>query len=1127
MFGSVPLRTYLPDGDIDISMFFPLNGPADPLKDTWSTQLLKALEREANRRDAPFRIRNCQIIQAEFKIVKFIVADVVIDVSFNALGGLCTVAFLEWADRSIGKNHLFKRSIVLVKAWCYYESRLLGAHHGLISSYALEAMVLYVLNLHGATLNSPLQVLHRFLKEFASFEWDKYALSLLGPIPLNSLPRPRLARDAMPAGPTLLDPRDLREAVQEYSVQPALSVAAVDSLLATRADDDDENSIVSSSSLGGGGGGGGDDDDDDDDLHSIPLPVKYLNIMDPLLPTNNLGRSVSKASYARIKKALAFGADQLDWVLQQEPLAASEGITAYFENTWRSPTRMAADNQLFQNRLGMGGGGGALQNNRRRNSNTAAVGSSSNGFNGAAPLRHLTRRLSGTNLSEGAAAAAAAAIAGKNASRIKSEEEPRAASPPPLLASSVVGSDVNSTTTATTSTTTTPPTMSPRVDALLPSTMNGGSPLMNGNGNGMFLPPPPSPTTFSSSSAAALHSSNFAGQVVGADGRRRAYHSSLPPSPLGGAPLGPGGVATAPPMAMSMSMLLPPMHPPHPGTTTTTTSPSSSSSSPPPPSHSRDVFMADLDALLANLSLVREWQSVAPPRSTATATGRNATSGDGGRGAGKAGRVGRGGIPVAPTRGTRQSRHLSADVLEAAIASLPPVRVTVDGGGDGGGGSNTSNGVLTSSTSYASVIAHGLTPLTAPNSLANSVAVSAAPSTVASAASSAANTPKFSSSSQATYNGGAIDVEAAGASPRCADVLSSTEKYFSRPPLPMTAAAPTSRVVVVGGGGGGGGNSSTASDTSTPLQQQPHVMMNGIGPSSSSSSNTTAATATQTTTTQRLPWGRGNPLTSTSTTPSSVPTAPGAINTTTCNRIQGIGRGAWGGGAGGVPRQPQPSRLGPMHGAGASSGENPSSSSTSDVPRPAALTAAPSIDDRNRTNAAAAVVAGETETSPDVPAVIVTSDPEAWPDVAAAAAASSPSSTATAATTTAAAAAAAAAAGKGKGPGSIWKSAPASIRSSAPTVRTTPKPPAAAAAAAAGTTADAHSSGVSTPVVSSPRVGNWAAAARSSPKKNFFDFSKQKQQQQIAPAAAASTPASSSPPSKPQFRLTKDDFPTL
>ena len=43
-----------------------------------------------------------------------------------------------------------------VKGWCYYESRLLGAHHGLLSTYALETMVLYLLNHH--ELPSPLKV---------------------------------------------------------------------------------------------------------------------------------------------------------------------------------------------------------------------------------------------------------------------------------------------------------------------------------------------------------------------------------------------------------------------------------------------------------------------------------------------------------------------------------------------------------------------------------------------------------------------------------------------------------------------------------------------------------------------------------------------------------------------------------------------------------------------------------------------------------------------------------------------------------------------------------------------------------------------------------------------------------
>lgn len=44
------------------------------------------------------------------------------------------------------------------KAWCYYESRQLGAHHGLLSSYALEVLVLHICNVYHATVKTPLQV---------------------------------------------------------------------------------------------------------------------------------------------------------------------------------------------------------------------------------------------------------------------------------------------------------------------------------------------------------------------------------------------------------------------------------------------------------------------------------------------------------------------------------------------------------------------------------------------------------------------------------------------------------------------------------------------------------------------------------------------------------------------------------------------------------------------------------------------------------------------------------------------------------------------------------------------------------------------------------------------------------
>lgn len=47
---------------------------------------------------------------------------------------------------------------MLIKAWCYNETCILGTHRGLISTYALEILVLYIFNIYHDSLNGPLAV---------------------------------------------------------------------------------------------------------------------------------------------------------------------------------------------------------------------------------------------------------------------------------------------------------------------------------------------------------------------------------------------------------------------------------------------------------------------------------------------------------------------------------------------------------------------------------------------------------------------------------------------------------------------------------------------------------------------------------------------------------------------------------------------------------------------------------------------------------------------------------------------------------------------------------------------------------------------------------------------------------
>ncbi|CAH9092990.1 unnamed protein product [Cuscuta epithymum] len=288
-FGSVPLKTYLPDGDIDLTAF----SDNQSLKDTWAHQVRDTLEKEEKNENAEFRVKEVQYIQAEVKLIKCLVENIVVDISFNQLGGLCTLCFLEEVDHLISQNHLFKRSIILIKAWCYYESRILGAHHGLISTYALETLVLYIFHVFNKSFTGPLEVLYRFLEFFSNFDWDNFCVSLWGPVPIRSLPDVNAEPPRKDSGELLLTKGFLDACSTVYAVFPGSQ----------------ENP-------------------------GQPFASKHFNVIDPLRVNNNLGRSVSKGNFFRIRSAFTFGAKRLSRLLDCPKENLIYEINQFFLNTW-------------------------------------------------------------------------------------------------------------------------------------------------------------------------------------------------------------------------------------------------------------------------------------------------------------------------------------------------------------------------------------------------------------------------------------------------------------------------------------------------------------------------------------------------------------------------------------------------------------------------------------------------------------------------------------------------------------------------------------------------------------------------------------------------------------------------
>ncbi|KAG2542591.1 hypothetical protein PVAP13_9NG648100 [Panicum virgatum] len=227
-FGSVPLKTYLPDGDIDVTAF----SNSEELKEIWANLVRDALEREEKSENAEFHVKEVQYIQAEVKIIKCLVENIVVDISFNQVGGLCTLCFLE-------------------------------------------------------------EVLYHFLEFFSNFDWEKFCLSLWGPVPISSLPDMTAEPPRKDSGECLLNKPFLDTCSSAYGVMPHTQ-----------------------------------------DNQGQPFVSKHFNVIDPLHANNNLGRSVSKGNFFRIRSAFAYGAKRLGKLLEcpKEDLIAE--LNLFFTNTW-------------------------------------------------------------------------------------------------------------------------------------------------------------------------------------------------------------------------------------------------------------------------------------------------------------------------------------------------------------------------------------------------------------------------------------------------------------------------------------------------------------------------------------------------------------------------------------------------------------------------------------------------------------------------------------------------------------------------------------------------------------------------------------------------------------------------
>ncbi|AIN97322.1 hypothetical protein LPMP_181410 [Leishmania panamensis] len=86
------------------------------------------------------------LVMAEVRVLKLAMEGCNYDITIGQFGGVNCVRFLHEMDAVIGDQHVLKRTLLLLKAWCCYEAHILGGQAGYIGSYAATVMLISMLN---------------------------------------------------------------------------------------------------------------------------------------------------------------------------------------------------------------------------------------------------------------------------------------------------------------------------------------------------------------------------------------------------------------------------------------------------------------------------------------------------------------------------------------------------------------------------------------------------------------------------------------------------------------------------------------------------------------------------------------------------------------------------------------------------------------------------------------------------------------------------------------------------------------------------------------------------------------------------------------------------------------------
>ena len=299
-FGSFPFKTYHRDSDIDMTIIL-LDKTSDKLITSYSiellTRVLNIIENSLRQYFSQhYNEEYLERIEADVRLIKCKFEGVSFDISIDNFVGLFKFIFMHNLEKKYLDPYFYKRTLLLIKSWCYYEGNILGSNIGLLGSYALEVLVIYMFNNYKGKFNSELEAFFTFFNMMSKVNWENQIVTIYGIYDIATLSKYELNLENL-----------LSSIEQDKEHKIIYSEISEFVKQFERFNDIEKVQIFNINTK------------------TIVLGKYNMYIIDPIYNTNNLGKSVNFHNSSRIKELF----DYMDIQCQDLIKLKSEKVSAY------------------------------------------------------------------------------------------------------------------------------------------------------------------------------------------------------------------------------------------------------------------------------------------------------------------------------------------------------------------------------------------------------------------------------------------------------------------------------------------------------------------------------------------------------------------------------------------------------------------------------------------------------------------------------------------------------------------------------------------------------------------------------------------------------------------------------